>query len=581
MAVYKDPVITQAGIEFLRDISLSPNKLTAIQAVTSEDIIADPENATAITGIVQSVNYSLYDLSNNQFVFESQFDNAGVTVQYSVNTIGYYVGDGQGNNILLAVIAAEVPGVIGPGTAHQNTFSHKMIATLSNVGSLTIETSYVGFATKEFVMEMIKQHGGGGGGGSFGIPHAHNFRAMSITSGVQLSWDDPEDLVLNGVMLSAWKQTTLVRKQGGWPESVTDGDVVVVNDERGQYNSNNPFIDTGIAIGETYFYQLFPESTTGIFNLDSANRFRVDATGAFSVPAVSRTFNGSDYVWIPAFRFSDISPTLSNNFLPAFYDGSGNLLDGFWYAKWHCSLVGAAGTAARSISGVLPAVSISFDNSIAACNLMQGGQRMSTAAEKAAVAWQCFIRGFQPGGNNNSSAAVVSGSNNVEWYHNNDFSGIEGLNGNVWEWLAGLRYNVGEINIIPGANAQNVDHSANSPLWKAIMPDGSLVAPGTAGTIKLTGTSRPFAEMSVDPSTISPVALELLMGYGILPLPGTTTDDYDEDNFWITLTGERIPYGGGTWGDGVRAGVFARRTNARTPASTNFGFRSAFLGTAP
>ena len=49
----------------------------------------------------------------------------------------------------------------------------------------------------------------------------------------------------------------------------------------------------------------------------------------------------------------------------------------------------------------------------------------------------------------------------------------------------------GEIQIIPYGNSMKIDcdMSAASTLWKAIMPNGNLVEPGTAGTLKIDRTS--------------------------------------------------------------------------------------------
>ena len=54
-----------------------------------------------------------------------------------------------------------------------------------------------------------------------------------------------------------------------------------------------------------------------------------------------------------------------------------------------------------------------------------------------------------------------------------------------------MRLNDGEFQIIPDGDAMKNDCSmaAGSTEWKAIMPDGSLVAPGTSGTLKIDGTS--------------------------------------------------------------------------------------------
>ncbi len=73
----------------------------------------------------------------------------------------------------------------------------------------------------------------------------------------------------------------------------------------------------------------------------------------------------------------------------------------------------------------------------------------------------------------------------VSWSDNWQEDGIWDLNGNVYEWQGGYRTVDGEIQIIPDNNAaKQISQGSESTLWKAIMPDGSLVDPGTPGTLK-------------------------------------------------------------------------------------------------
>ena len=58
----------------------------------------------------------------------------------------------------------------------------------------------------------------------------------------------------------------------------------------------------------------------------------------------------------------------------------------------------------------------------------------------------------------------------------------------------------GGIQIIPYGNAMKSDCSMgeNSTEWKAIMPNGTLVEPGTAGTLKIDRTSASDATLRIN-----------------------------------------------------------------------------------
>ena len=67
-----------------------------------------------------------------------------------------------------------------------------------------------------------------------------------------------------------------------------------------------------------------------------------------------------------------------------------------------------------------------------------------------------------------------------------DRDGIYDLNGNVYEWVGGYRTVDGEIQIIPNNDAadQTKSQAEDSMEWKAILQNGTLVEPGTKGTLK-------------------------------------------------------------------------------------------------
>lgn len=179
------------------------------------------------------------------------------------------------------------------------------------------------------------------------------------------------------------------------------------------------------------------------------------------------------------------------------------------------------------------------------------------------------------------------------------------MNGNVWEWCAGLRLVKGEVQVIADNNAAapTCDMSASSAAWKAISAaTGELVAPDgngtTQNTVKLdyingkctysttiahtTGAnSCSFKDVTCD-SSIGAAAKLLLQALAMLPDAALTGDGIDAtyggEYFYINnAEAERCLVRGGGWSGGGRAGVFGSDLgNPRSRAGSAVGGRSAF-----
>lgn len=265
-----------------------------------------------------------------------------------------------------------------------------------------------------------------------------------------------------------------------------------------------------------------------------------------------------------------------------------------------------------------PKASINFDQALTNCRNKGAGWSLVPFSLWAAIALWCKKNGTMPRGNNNygndhaythekgvetyfdtsqnKTGRVATGSGPASWNHNWASDGIADLNGNVFEWCAGMRIKDGEIQIIPYANSMlaATDLSATSIEWKAIAADGSLVAPGTAGTLKYgwdgskliltTGVTTPVTVEDVQRSTgytslgleAGLTAAELVKALTLYP--DTPAGDYGGDQRYINTSGERLPHCGGNWTTGSSAGVFS--VNLLIPRSNSnayIGFRSAFV----
>lgn len=218
----------------------------------------------------------------------------------------------------------------------------------------------------------------------------------------------------------------------------------------------------------------------------------------------------SVFVWIPAFRLCDVLSTTSTDIHPAFRV-NGKEIAGFYFGKYQTKVYNER---AYSLPAEDPTVSQNFDWFASKTKANGTGWHEATVAEWAAVALWCHKRGCEPRGNNNygkdanestydaipapgvqdsgKTARVLTGTGPLPWSHNGQMDGIWDMNGNVWEWLLGLRLYKGELHIIADNNAadNSVSTAASSAAWKAIRAsDGALITPDgngtTSGSIKL------------------------------------------------------------------------------------------------
>ncbi|WP_320917145.1 hypothetical protein [Enterocloster bolteae] len=315
-------------------------------------------------------------------------------------------------------------------------------------------------------------------------------------------------------------------------------------------------------------------------------------------------------VGVPKVKYSDIITGGTDEVLP-FFIVDGEEKNTIYVSKFQNVV---ENDRAYSLAMKLPRNYITFDQSLAACrkkgngwHLNQTGifavlnllsQRMGTVphgnTNYGKDYYHAYEHGIQPQGEANRT---LTGSGTPTWYHNHDTSGIADLNGNVWEWTGGLRLLDGEIQIIPYGNSMKIDcdMSAGSTLWKAIKPDGTLVEPGTAGTLKVDRTSASDATLRINTSVtarttdsndtsqvfksvkaVDGVSIpKLLIALGLFPDSGVT--GYGNDRFWARNNGERLPLRGSSFFILSYSGPSALNLNiVRSYSYVSVGFRSAF-----
>lgn len=314
--------------------------------------------------------------------------------------------------------------------------------------------------------------------------------------------------------------------------------------------------------------------------------------------------NPSVMVKIPKFRYCDLFTGGSTNTHPAFIVGSKEV-DYIYISKYPNVVVNNRG---YSLPGQVPADGMTYDEAIAYCENKGNGWHLMSNAEWAAIALWCKKHDTQPFGNNKygydyyhtydsgiikeeyredwgeNVPFTLTGTGPKDWYHNHDYSGIADLNGNVAEWVSGVRLNKGEIQIIANNDVANhPDQTASSSAWKAVLQDGSLVTPGTESTLKFMsggkigiGTASSFSGQFKNIAANTDITIpELLKGLALCP--ADTADTYKSDYFYTATGNDRVCYRGGWFNGGSSAGVFVCDLNYGRSACGDLGFRSAYV----
>ena len=310
----------------------------------------------------------------------------------------------------------------------------------------------------------------------------------------------------------------------------------------------------------------------------------------------------------PKMKMSDLITGGSENIHPAFII-NGVEKDVLYVSKFQNIVLNER---AYSLPMRDPRASVNFDQAVNFCRNKGKSWGLMPYALWSAIALWCRKNGTMPRGNNNYGcnhaythekgvptyyesgkiARCATGSGPNTWSHNWMPDGIFDLNGNVWEWCAGMRLVNGEIQIIPYSNCMSPDVSlgASSTHWKAIAANGSLVEPGTAGTLKwdvvsgkiqLTkgdvtpkdqGNWLPYNNMTLgDGLTAVPELAKALLLY-----PDEPNGDYGGDYHGVNTSGERLPVCGGSWLTAGTSGVFGVYLSyTRSDSISNIGLRSA------
>lgn len=354
-----------------------------------------------------------------------------------------------------------------------------------------------------------------------------------------------------------------------------------------------------------------------IFVKDSLRASVEAATGGQMTVLYDDKGYPSYMIRVPKFNLQDIDSFYGTGVHPAFIVGGvekSEIFIGAFQSKVYDGR-------ACSIPGVDPTASVNFDTAKTYCTSKGAGWHLMTNWEWAAIALWCLKNGFQPRGNTNygrsheatyetgtridglapgttsGTGRTLTGSGPASWRHNNTFTGIADLVGNISEWTDGLKLVDGKI-YMPSDNNFNLaeanwpdtgvrfdstatgDENSSGDIGDPVISNEITKYAGPIGDNESYGylSIANWKDLIKKVDYNIPVSM-LQAAIAPITLSGGTYSQDPKGYLYIRNYGERFPLRGGYWSNGAGAGlVYLNLGNARSITASNVGFRPAFVG---
>lgn len=128
-------------------------------------------------------------------------------------------------------------------------------------------------------MPILSNFPGGSstGGGGIALEAVTGLQTLVSSGKTYVKWTDPDDITLGDYDIAIWEGTLLVRKAGSMPVSRRDGTIVLDSKTKNAY-ATSYFCDSGLSNGVTYYYKLFPYTTTGTYTDSEDDEFTATPT---------------------------------------------------------------------------------------------------------------------------------------------------------------------------------------------------------------------------------------------------------------------------------------------------------------
>ena len=293
-------------------------------------------------------------------------------------------------------------------------------------------------------------------------------------------------------------------------------------------------------------------------------------------------------VRIPKFKYSDIIAGGADETVSAFII-NGKEVDEIFISKYQNVIINGR---AYSLPMQVPEVNIDFSTAVKACQNKGKGWHLMTNAEWAAIALWCKKNGTLPHGNSDygkdyyhndevgikieGTSKTYTGSGPRTWSHDWTEDGIYDLNGNVLEWVSGIKIVDGKLMVIKDNDAAIHPDEGYEPIKLKSGKEVHFNAEGENLAYSHDKTGDSYEGCRFKDLKASFEDVEQLQKLALFPI-GDEPENMT-DYVWADCDGERYCYRGGSYDYYDNSGVFSfDGFFGRSLSDGSLGFRSAFV----